>query len=126
VSAVRPPEPLCAGTVEAIVVPLGDHQVRVGVVLLPVGVSAGVDRQGVRQLFFGGKLLRERLRQGDLLVNLKIARQGEISAEVQAPVLTLVQIGTVPVLSRIVFSPRRHVVRFRVDRLVAVSVGIFV
>src|SRR5687767_5563486 len=63
---VRAREPLLRTALDAVVLPLGDHQVRVRVVLLRVGVPTRVDGERVGQRLAGGQLLRELVGEGDL------------------------------------------------------------
>lgn len=83
-------KPRLAGSVNPIVLPFRNHQVRVRVVLVAACIAARMDRQGVGQVLFVGELVRERLREGNLGIDVETTRQGEIRADVQAPVLALV------------------------------------
>ena len=50
---VGAPEPLLARSLDAVVLTLGEHQVRMGIVLVAVLVAAGMDGQRVRELLVG-------------------------------------------------------------------------
>jgi hypothetical protein len=56
---IRPSKPLCAIAIDAVVLPLRDHHVRMRIVFIAVGVTAGMDRQGVRELLAVGELMGE-------------------------------------------------------------------
>ena len=47
---IRSSKPLSAIAIDAVVLPLRDHHVRMRIVFVAVGVTAGMDRQGVREL----------------------------------------------------------------------------
>jgi hypothetical protein len=103
---------------------LGDHQMRVRIVLVPVRVVAGVNGQRIGQRFIRGKLLGERVRQFDLVVRLQVARQREVGADIQTTIRALEQVGRIPVLARLV-DPGRHVIGLRVLNGVALRVVVF-
>jgi hypothetical protein len=90
-------KPRFPGPINSIVPTFRNHQVRVGVVLVVPCVATRMDRQGVRQMFLIRQFVGERLRDGDLAIGVEITRQGEIRTDVKTPVLSLVQICTVPV-----------------------------
>ena len=46
---IGPGEPLLRAAIDAVVLALRDHQMCVRVVVLPVDIAAGVNREGVRQ-----------------------------------------------------------------------------
>jgi hypothetical protein len=54
---IRPSKPLRTIPLDAVVLPLRDHHVRMWIVLNAVGVAAGMDRQGARELLAVGELV---------------------------------------------------------------------
>ncbi len=56
---IRPSKPLRSFPLDAVVLALRDHHVRMRIVFVAVGVAAGMDRQGVRELLAVGELMGE-------------------------------------------------------------------
>ena len=120
---IRAPKPLRPLACDAVIGPLGDQHVRVRVVLAPIRVAARVNRERVRQLLLVRQGVNEGTRQGDLRFAIEVTRQREVGAHKQTPVRALVQIGGLPVFPRVILGPCGHVVRFRVDHFVEVTLG---
>jgi hypothetical protein len=91
---------------------------RMRIVFPAVGIMAGVNGQRVRQPLVRRELLGERMRQRDLVIGRQVAWKREVGAQIQATVGSLEQIGSIPVLARIVSNPRRHVIGFRVKSII--------
>jgi hypothetical protein len=103
--AVRASKPVARVPLEAVMLPLRDQDVDVGVVLLPVVIVARVNGKRVRQTLAVRQRLDEVSRQVDLILGGDVSRQREIAADVQAPIRAFVQIRGVPVRAGIVRSP---------------------
>src|SRR5256885_14049477 len=82
ICGIRTAKPLLARARDAVVLSLRNHDVCVRIVLPPVGVSAGVDGERVRQLLAGRQPLRKRLRQLNLTVAIEGSRQRKVTADV--------------------------------------------
>lgn len=78
--AVVPLEPLSGGPLDAVIDPLGDHQVAVRVL-----AATGMDGQRIRQALGTGQVLGELGRQRLLLVEGQLDRQGKFDLLEQPP-----------------------------------------
>ncbi len=72
VRAIRAAKPLLFAAWNPVVLTLRNHQVRVRVVIVSVGVIAGVDGERVREPFVGRQLMRKGVRQCDLIVRVEV------------------------------------------------------
>src|SRR4029453_12189482 len=94
--AVGAAKPLLLAPIDPVVPALGDHQVGVRIVLIAIGISAGVDSNGVGQSLLRRQLPSERPDEFLLFATIEPTRQGEVGANVEATVLALIEIGGVP------------------------------
>jgi hypothetical protein len=106
---VRAAEPLVGVPLETVILPLGDHHVDVGVVLVAIAIMAGMDRERVRQVLTVRQRVDELARDLDLVRGVEAARQGEVPTDVEPPVRAFIQIRRIPVGPSVVVRPRRHV-----------------
>ena len=77
------PEPLLPAALDPVMAPLGEHQVRVGI--LPIR-TATVDRQRIGQLLLPGQPLGEARGNFPPLLLAQLLGQGELDLAVQPPV----------------------------------------
>ena len=106
------PKPLRRRTLQPVVAPLADKQVRVR-----VAASAGVDRQGVGEPLGVGQMVGKGDGQVPLLGGGQRQGQRDFHPLEQPPVGPLVQVRRIPVGPRIAFRPAWHVPGFGVDQL---------
>ena len=103
---VGPLEPLLRAPLQAVVGPLTDYQVRVGI--LPA-FPAPVDGQRIGQPLFPGQPLGEAAGQVAALPLVQLHGQRHFYLLEQPPVATLVLVCRLPVRARIVLRPLRQV-----------------
>ena len=106
---VVPPEPLLPAALDAIVGPLREHQVRVGV--LPV---SAMDRQRVGQPLPFGHPPGEPGGQFPPLSLVQFLGKRELDFPVQPPVGPLVLVRRLPIRARVTLGPLRHMLALAV------------
>ena len=75
------------------------------IVFPAVGITPGVNGQGIGQPFVSGQVLAERVGQCDLVFRLEVTWKCEVRAQIQAAVCSLEQVRCIPVVARIVLRP---------------------
>ena len=113
--AVVPLEPLSGGPLDAVIDPLGDHQVAVRVL-----AATGMDGQRIRQALGTGQVLGELGRQRLLLVEGQLDRQGKFDLLEQPPIGAFIQVGSIPVVGG-PLDELRHVPGFGVQDFIHVA-----
>ena len=107
---VVPLEPLLLAARDAVIAALREHQVRVGVVRLVVGLRlALVEGERIGQPLPAAYPLGERARELAPPARVQFARQGELDLAVEPPVGALMRVRRLPVGVRVVLRPRGHV-----------------
>ena len=99
-------EPLLPAALDPVMAPLGEHQVRVGVLSVR---PAPVDGQRIRQPLLGAHPFGEARGKLPPLVLVQLLGQGELDLAVQPAVGALVLVRRLPVFSGVVLGPLRHV-----------------
>ena len=110
-------EPLLGAALNPVMAPLGEHQVRVGI--LP-GRAAAVDRQRIGQPLPGAHPLGERARELTPPPRVQFARQRKLNLTVEPPIGALVLVRRLPVGARVILGPRRHMPALAVLQFVLV------
>ena len=99
-------EPLLPASLDPVVAPLGEHQMRMGIFSVR---AAPVDRQRIGQPLPARQPLGEARGSLPPLLLVQLLGQGELNLAVQPSVGALVLIRRLPVFSGVVLGPLRHV-----------------
>ena len=99
-------EPLLPASLDPVIAPLGEHQVRVGVFSVR---AAPVDRQRIGQPLPARQPLGEARGSLPPLVLVQLLGQGELDLAVQPSVGALVLVRRLPVGARVPLGPLRHI-----------------